>query len=76
MVLEARQPIEKNLPKAHVSIKPARKQPMTDLFDLTGRIGQPQDIGGTVVYMAPRAGDYLVGVNLTLDGGVVFARAG
>ena len=23
-----------------------------------------------------RAGDYLVGVNLTLDGGVVFARAG
>lgn len=45
-------------------------------FVPAGRIGQPEDIGGTVVYMASRAGDYLVGVNLTLDGGVVFARAG
>ena len=41
-------------------------------FVPAGRIGQPEDIGGTVVYMASRAGDYLVGVNLTLDGGVVF----
>ncbi len=41
-----------------------------------GRIGSREDIGGTIVYMASRAGDYLVGVNLTLDGGVCFARAG
>ena len=39
-----------------------------------GRIGDPQDIAGAVVYMASRAGDYLVGINLTVDGGVAYAR--
>ena len=39
-----------------------------------GRIGGPDDIAGTVVYMASRAGDYLVGVNLTVDGGFTYAR--
>ena len=38
-----------------------------------GRVGDVNDIGGTAVYMASRAGDYLVGVNLTLDGGCVWA---
>ena len=38
-----------------------------------GRIGEPEDIGGTVVYMASRAGDYLLGINLTLDGGFTHA---
>ena len=39
-----------------------------------GRIGDPKDIAGAVVYMASRAGDYLVGINLTVDGGVAYAR--
>ena len=53
----------------------ARDQP--EIFEdyvPAGRIGQPEDIRGTVVYMAFRAGDYLVGVNLTLDGGGVYAK--
>ncbi len=39
-----------------------------------GRIGNPEDMGGTAIYMASRAGDYLVGVTLTVDGGVAYAR--
>ena len=40
----------------------------------SGRIGQQPDIGGTAVYMCSRAGDYLVGATIPLDGGVVFAN--
>jgi len=39
-----------------------------------GRVGLPEDIAGTVVYMASRAGDYLMGVTIALDGGFVYAR--
>lgn len=39
-----------------------------------GRIGQPEDIAGTVVYIASRAGDYLMGETLALDGGFTYAR--
>ena len=39
-----------------------------------GRIGRPEDIAGTVVYMASRAGDYLMGETLALDGGFTYAR--
>ena len=38
-----------------------------------GRIGDAADIAGTAVYMSSRAGDYLVGVTLAVDGGVTFA---
>ena len=39
-----------------------------------GRIGQPEDIVGTVVYVASRAGDYLMGETLAVDGGFTYAR--
>jgi len=54
----------------------AAKEDSEDLkrFIPAQRIGTAEDIGGTVVYMCSRAGDYLVGVNLTSDGGVVYAR--
>lgn len=39
-----------------------------------GRIGKPDDMAGTAIYMASSAGDYLVGITLTVDGGVAFAR--
>lgn len=40
-----------------------------------GRVGDINDIRGTAVYMASRAGDYIVGINITLDGGCVWATA-
>ncbi|MDX1509021.1 MAG: SDR family oxidoreductase [Woeseiaceae bacterium] len=37
------------------------------------RIGRPGDMAGTAVYMCSRAGDYLVGVTITVDGGIAYA---
>jgi 2-deoxy-D-gluconate 3-dehydrogenase len=38
-----------------------------------GRIGTPEDMAGAAIYLASRAGDYVVGSTLTVDGGVAFA---
>jgi 2-deoxy-D-gluconate 3-dehydrogenase len=38
------------------------------------RVGRPDDIAGTAVYMCSRAGDYLVGITLPVDGGVALAK--
>ncbi|HJP67588.1 MAG TPA: SDR family oxidoreductase [Sphingomicrobium sp.] len=40
-----------------------------------GRIGTSEDIAGAAVFLASRAGDYVVGDTLCLDGGFVRARA-
>ena len=34
------------------------------------RIGRPEDIAASAVYLASRAGDYVVGTAITVDGGV------
>ena len=39
-----------------------------------GRIGTPQDMAGAAIYLASRAGDYVVGATLVVDGGVSWAR--
>ncbi|MFD1710385.1 SDR family oxidoreductase [Ottowia sp. GY511] len=39
-----------------------------------GRIGTPEDIAGAAIYLASRAGDYVVGSTLIVDGGVTWAR--
>ena len=39
-----------------------------------GRIGTPEDIAGAAIYLASRAGDYVVGETLVVDGGVTHAR--
>jgi NAD(P)-dependent dehydrogenase (short-subunit alcohol dehydrogenase family) len=39
-----------------------------------GRIGQDDDMAGAAVYLASRAGDYVVGATLVVDGGVTLAR--
>ena len=38
------------------------------------RIGAPEDMAGAAIYLASRAGDYVVGSTLIVDGGVTWAR--
>jgi NAD(P)-dependent dehydrogenase (short-subunit alcohol dehydrogenase family) len=40
-----------------------------------GRVGTIEDMAGAAIFLASRAGDYVVGTTLTVDGGVVYARA-
>ena len=39
-----------------------------------GRIGSSEDMAGAAIYLASRAGDYVVGSTLVVDGGVTHAR--
>ena len=39
-----------------------------------GRIGVDADMAGAAIYLASRAGDYVVGETLVVDGGVTLAR--
>jgi NAD(P)-dependent dehydrogenase (short-subunit alcohol dehydrogenase family) len=40
------------------------------------RIGTDEDMAGVAIYLASRAGDYVVGNTIAVDGGVVYATAG
>jgi len=40
------------------------------------RVGTDEDMAGTAIYLAARAGDYVVGATLAVDGGVAYARTG
>jgi NAD(P)-dependent dehydrogenase (short-subunit alcohol dehydrogenase family) len=42
----------------------------------SGRLGQPEDIAGAVVFLASRAGAHVNGATLAIDGGEVWARGG
>ena len=42
----------------------------------SGRIGTDEDMAGAAIYLASRAGDYVVGVTLAVDGGIAYANAG
>ena len=39
-----------------------------------GRVGTDEDMAGAAIYLASRAGDYVVGQTLVVDGGVTLAR--
>ncbi|CAN7229740.1 SDR family oxidoreductase [Variovorax sp. LjRoot290] len=39
-----------------------------------GRIGEPEDMAAAAIYLASRAGDYVMGSTLVVDGGVTHAR--
>jgi NAD(P)-dependent dehydrogenase (short-subunit alcohol dehydrogenase family) len=39
-----------------------------------GRIGTDEDMAGVAIYLASRAGDYVVGQTIVVDGGVTLAR--
>jgi NAD(P)-dependent dehydrogenase (short-subunit alcohol dehydrogenase family) len=36
-----------------------------------GRIGTPEDVAGTTIFLASRAGAYLTGTVIPVDGGIV-----
>lgn len=42
----------------------------------SGRIGVAEDMAGAAIYLASRAGDYVVGDTITVDGGMVHAAFG
>ena len=39
-----------------------------------GRLGQPEDIAGVVVYLASRAGGHVNGAAIEIDGGALWAK--
>ncbi len=41
-----------------------------------GRIGTDEDMAGAAIYLASRAGDYVVGATIVVDGGMVYANPG
>ena len=46
------------------------------MLEQTRRIGTVEDMAGIAIYLASRAGDYVVGNTIAVDGGVVYANAG
>jgi 2-deoxy-D-gluconate 3-dehydrogenase len=40
------------------------------------RLGTPEDIAGAAIYLASRAGDYVVGDTISVDGGIAYALDG
>jgi NAD(P)-dependent dehydrogenase (short-subunit alcohol dehydrogenase family) len=52
----------------------ARKHPeIAAAWNPSKRIGTPEDMIGTVIFLCSQAGDYLVGQNLVVDGGLTSA---
>jgi NAD(P)-dependent dehydrogenase (short-subunit alcohol dehydrogenase family) len=39
-----------------------------------GRVGEPEDMAAAAIYLASRAGDYVVGDTIVVDGGVTLVR--
>lgn len=39
------------------------------------RLGRPEDIAGTVVFLASRAASHINGTCITIDGGGIWAKA-
>ncbi|MEM9706587.1 MAG: SDR family oxidoreductase [Pseudomonadota bacterium] len=40
------------------------------------RVGKPEDMAGAAIFLASRAGDYVVGDTVVVDGGVAYAHIG
>ena len=40
------------------------------------RIGEDEDMAAAAIYLASRAGDYVVGATIPVDGGVALAESG
>lgn len=53
---------------AYMLDTPEKKDMVSQAMPL-GRIGRPEDVAGTVIYLASRAGSYLTGAVIPVDGG-------
>jgi len=52
----------------------ARDDPATSASKVPiSRVGSPEDMAGAAIYLASRAGDYVVGATITVDGGIAYA---
>lgn len=60
-------PSEMNRTARDESEEVARKTP-------AGRVGNDEDMAGAAIYLASRAGDYVVGDTIAVDGGHAYAR--
>ena len=49
---------------------------ITRTYRAAGRIGTDEDMAGAAIYLASRAGDYVIGKTITVDGGLVHAALG
>jgi len=52
---------------AHLSADPANAKGLVPI----GRFGTPEDIAGAVIFLSSRAGAYITGAELQLDGGLI-----
>ena len=39
-----------------------------------GRIGRDEDMAGAAIYLASKAGDYVVGDTIAVDGGIAYSK--
>eukprot|EP00747_Dinoflagellata_sp_TGD_P208412 gnl/TRDRNA2_/TRDRNA2_81898_c0_seq2.p2 gnl/TRDRNA2_/TRDRNA2_81898_c0~~gnl/TRDRNA2_/TRDRNA2_81898_c0_seq2.p2 ORF type:complete len:115 (-),score=3.09 gnl/TRDRNA2_/TRDRNA2_81898_c0_seq2:85-402(-) len=42
---------------------------------VVGRVGKPEDMGAACIYLASRAGEFVTGAVLPVDGGVLVGRS-
>ena len=50
-------------------IQPAEEQRVKDLHPLK-RIGEPEDVGALVAFLASDAASYITGTEIVIDGGI------
>lgn len=46
------------------------------LYANAGRVGTPQDMAGAVLYLCSRAGEYITGASIVVDGGTIVMPRG
>ena len=49
----------------------ARRRAAIGAVTVSGRVGRPEDIGAACIYLASRAGSYVTGAVLPVDGGLL-----
>ena len=62
----------------HVGHEPAARDHADEVAARVpaGRVGTDEDMAGAAIYLASRAGDYVVGETIAVDGGIVYANPG
>jgi NAD(P)-dependent dehydrogenase (short-subunit alcohol dehydrogenase family) len=61
---------------ANPAIEKAGGEEVAGASNPTGRLGVPEDIAGVIVYLCSRAGRYINGEDITVDGGSRYQNVG